>query len=193
MHHLDNAATTFPKPQVVIDAVAGALSTPSGSPHRGSGSGAREATSALEDGRRAIAFFFGARDPRRCALTLNATDSLSLAVRSLVPPGGRVVTSAVEHAAVARPLRRPEAERGVGVVRVPPERDGRVSPAAVRDAARGADAVVMTCASNVTGVVQPFEEIAALLAGSGCPLLLDAAQAAGSVRIAFDQLGPRTA
>ena len=191
--HLDNAATSSPKPDRVIDAVIGAVTHVAANPGRGSSSAARAASDLVEGSRRVVAEFLGLADPSRLAFTLNATDALSLSLRSLVPAGGRVVTSAMEHAAITRPLARMQRDEGVRVIRVGVDASGRYDPDAVARAARGASCVVLTCASNVTGIVQPFEETAALLERAGVPLVLDAAQAAGTVPLAADGLGPLTA
>lgn len=187
-HHLDNAATSFPKPVGVSDAVSRALGMP-GNPHRGAGTAARDAGGELEAARHEVAEFVGAR-AERLAFTLNATDALNGAITGLVRDGSRVVVSALEHGAVLRPLLQRERERRIELVRVAPRPDGRFDPAEVAAAARGAALVALTHASNVTGLVQPLARIAQLLPAE-CVLLVDAAQAAGSVALDVGELGPR--
>ena len=140
-----------------------------------------------------VAEFLGLVEPERLVFTLNATDALNCAIKGLVAAGGRVVTSDVEHSAVMRPLRGLAARQGLGIDRLRTRDRGRVVPEEVATAARGADLVVLTCASNVTGVVQPWEAVDELLRPLGTPLLLDAAQAAGSLSLEASRLGPRTA
>lgn len=193
MHHLDNAATSWPKPAPVVDATARALGGGAGNPGRGSGSAARRASGLLEDARRRTADFLGARLPERLVFTLNATDALNLAIKGLVPRGGRVVATRLEHSAVMRPLRGLASREALELELVTPRPCGRVAPEDLAAAAPGADLVVLTCASNVTGVVQPWEEADERLGELGVPLLLDAAQAAGHLPLDAGRLGPRTA
>jgi selenocysteine lyase/cysteine desulfurase len=193
MHHLDNAATTHPKPPAVAQAVADAITQESANPRRGSGSGARRAGRLLEDSRRSVASFFGLSDSLRLAFTLNATDALNLAIKGLVGSGGRVLVSPWEHSSVMRPLRGLAQRENLRIDTLATDGDGRVRVGGAVAEARGADLVVLTCASNVTGVLQPWREVSEALGKDGPPLLLDAAQAAGSVPIDFDALGSRTA
>ena len=186
--HLDNAATSHPKPPEIAEAMARAMSI-AGNPGRGSGTGAAAAKKSLEDSRDEVARFVGASAPR-VAFTLNATDALNLAIAGLAPAGSRVVVTELEHGAVMRPLLRRAREGSVALTRVAPRPDGRVDAREIAEAARGAALVAVTLASNVTGVVQPLPAIAALLP-PGTALLVDGAQAAGSVAIDVGAFGRR--
>ena len=192
MHYLDNAATSHPKPVQVHEAVARCVAMP-GNPGRGSSGAATTAAELLESCRAKVAAFVGAANPSRLAFTLNATDGLNLAIAALATEGSRIVASGLEHAAVMRPLRRLERSRTITLDLIQPSPAGCIDPDDVRRAAIGASLVVVTCASNVTGVVQPWREIASALSGTATPLLLDAAQAVGSVPISFDELGQHVA
>ena len=193
MHHLDNAATSWPKPPAVVEAVTRAMTDLPGNPGRGTGRAPAAATASLERARELVAGFLGAARPERLVFTLNATDALNLAIKGLVPRAGRVVTTELEHSAVLRPLRGLEARDGLQLERLSTRADGRIDPEELAARASGADLVVLTCASNVTGVVQPWGEVDEALRPLGVPLLLDAAQAAGSLPLDASRLGPCTA
>jgi selenocysteine lyase/cysteine desulfurase len=187
--YLDNASTSHPKPECVGEAMARAVRDLAGSPGRGMGSRAREATHALEMARERIAALLGVARPRRLAFTLSATDAMTTALASL-PDAATVVAGPLQHAAVSRTLARASRERGVRVVEAPASPDGMIDPAGLAREARNAACVVVNAASNVTGLMQPLAEIARALA-SGPPLVIDAAQAAGLMDLPLDELGPR--
>jgi len=193
MHHLDNAATTHPKPPSVARAVADAITQEVANPGRGSGSGARQASQLIDEARRSVAGFLGLSESSRLAFTLNATDALNIAIKGLIGDGGRVLMSPWEHSSVMRPLRGLEQRTNLRIEPLTVDENGRVVVSELAIAARGAQLVVLTCASNVTGVAQPWREVDEALRSCRTPLLLDAAQAAGSFRIDFDELRPRTA
>lgn len=184
--YLDNAATTYPKPDCVIDAVAGFMKDIGVSTGRGAYRRALDADAMVYEARKTIARLFGVL-PSRVVFTPGVTWALNLALKGLVPPTGRVVTTAIEHNAVWRPLCALRA-RGVSVSTVAPDPDGVVSVADMI-AAIGPDTslVTMIHASNVTGAIQPVAEVAQHCRSLGVPLLIDAAQTAGC--LPMDSLG----
>lgn len=187
--YLDNAATSFPKPEVVYAAVDRTLRGVGASPGRG---GHREALAAARlvfAAREAAASLFGVADSARIAFTASATEAINCALFGLLRPGDRVVTSSMEHNAVTRPLRALQ-ERGVVVVKVPADRQGFVDPAAIKAAcAEPTRLVVLTHCSNVTGTLQPVEEIGPWCRRQGILFLVDAAQSAGLFAIDVASLG----
>lgn len=181
--YLDNAATTWPKPPVVRDAVLAALDDAGGNPGRSSHQLAVAAARRVEAARSALARLLGAPDPACICFTRNATEALNLALLGLVRPGDRVVTTGVEHNSVMRPLRHLE-RLGARVTVVPCGPDGRVDPDDVRRALTGgARLVVATHASNVLGTLQPIAELGRVAHAAGALFLVDAAQTAGAVPI----------
>ena len=183
MIYLDHAATSWPKPPAVLRAMADFLDQSGGNPGR---SGHRLAIAAgriIYEAREAAARLFGVPDPLRVIFTHNATYALNLALHGLLRPGDRVVTTAIEHNAVMRPLRALEPQ-GVEVVVAPCGPDGSLKLAAFKDALAGGARLTVVCqASNVCGVLAPLAEIAALAHAAGALLLVDAAQTAGVVPI----------
>lgn len=186
MIYLDSAATTFYKPASVRGAVLRAMQTMS-SPGRGGYPSAHAAEQLLFRCRSLAAEMFGVGAPENVVFTTNATHGLNIAIKSLVPPGGRVIVSGYEHNAVTRPLHALGAEI---VVAASPLFEAPACVEAFRKALRhGADAVVCTVASNVFGYVLPIEEIAALCRKAGVPLIVDASQSAGVLALDMSTLG----
>jgi cysteine desulfurase family protein len=188
--YLDNAATSFPKPPAVAEAISAFLATGAGNPGRSGHRLALAAQQAVSETRRLLASCFGVADPARVAFALNATDALNQALWGLLRPGDRVVTTSIEHNAVARPLNA-LAERGVAVARVPCGPDGALD---LGDLAQALEAgptrlVVMTHASNVSGTVLPARDAARLAHDHGALFLLDAAQTAGVLPIDVREMG----
>lgn len=190
MIYLDNAATSFPKPPQVSEAIADVLAHRAGNPGRSGHALAVAAQAVVADTRRLLASFFGARDPSRVVFALNATDALNTALWGLLRPGDRVVTTSVEHNAMVRPLSA-LAERGVAVERVPCAPDATLDLDDLSRALEAAPtrAVAMTHASNVCGTILPIQEAARLAHRHGAVLLVDAAQTAGVLPIDVVEMG----
>lgn len=187
MIYFDSAATTLQKPPAVSNAVAQAVRS-CASPGRGNYPAARRAEEILFRCRTELAELFDVPGPERVVFTLNATHALNLAIRSLVHPGDRVVTSSWEHNAVTRTL---ASIPGVAVLtaQAPLFDDGQTITAFEHALEQHPSTVICTCVSNVFGYVLPVEEIAAACRRAGVPLILDASQAAGCVPLSLRKLG----
>jgi cysteine desulfurase family protein len=165
------------------------LETAGGNPGRSGHRLSIEAGRVLYDARELVAEFFHASDPFRVVFTLNATHALNLAMRGILHPGDRVVTTGMEHNSVMRPLRQLERE-GIGLAVVPCDQTGLVDMEAYRQALSVTTTMVVTThASNVTGTIQPLEQMARLAHEAGALLLLDAAQTAGVLPIDVEAQG----
>ena len=187
--YLDNAATSWPKPAEVYDAVD-RWQRENGAP---SGRGAYDSAAATDklvlDARRAVAQLLGASEPNRIVFTLNGTDALHLAIQGLIKPGDHVVTTVVEHNSVLRPLRQLADGRGVAVAHVGCDAEGIVSAEKVIAALNSKTKfVVVAHASNVTGALQPISEIGAELQKRGVTFVVDAAQTLGEIPLSVDEL-----
>lgn len=181
--YLDNAATSHPKPESVYRAVDHALREIGASPGRGGYRAAMDASRLVFDARETLAELFGIRDSSRLVFTASATEALNLAIGGLLGPGDHAITSNMEHNSVVRPLHLAE-RRGVEVSRIPCDRGGLLNPRDVAAALRAETRLIaLSHCSNVTGTIQPVEEIASLAARAGVPLLVDAAQSAGLLPI----------
>lgn len=186
MIYLDSAATTFRKPQAVRAAVQRAMQTMS-SPGRGGYASARMAEELLFRTRGMAAELFGAQDAEHVVFTASATHGLNIAIKSVVPVGGRAVVSPWEHNAVTRPLHALQAE--TAVASAPLFDDEACVRAFAKEIRRGADAVVCTAASNVFGYILPLDDIAAICRRMRVPLIVDASQSAGAVALDMGALG----
>src|SRR4051794_23534812 len=181
MIYLDNAATSFPKPEPVYQALDRFARTSLANPGRAGHRMALAAEQQLDACRHALNQLFRGEAPERWILTMNCTDGLNLAIKGIVRPGDHVVTTDLEHNSVSRPLRALEKAGVIALTRVASE-DGYVDPDAIRRAITPATTLVaMTHASNVLGTVQPIEDIAPIVREAGALFLLDAAQTAGVV------------
>lgn len=182
--YLDNAATSFPKPEEVylaVDRYQRQIGAASG---RGAFDAAIESTRLVADCRKRAAELFHAESPDRIVFTANATESLNLALHGLLRPGDHVVTSQIEHNSVLRPLRELRERIGIEVTTVAPEPDGRVDPTKFSQAMRpGTRLVALLHASNVTGAIQPIAEVAQIARAAGAKFLVDAAQTAGHLTL----------
>jgi cysteine desulfurase family protein len=187
--YLDNAATSFPKPEAVYAAMDHYNRQVGMAVGRGSSRAAGEVQRVVDRCRTQVAHLLGATAPDRVVFTFNGTDSLNLGIHGLLRPGDHVVTSSIEHNSVLRPLRKLERDHGISLTCVAPDPDGRIEPAAVRAAIRGnTRLIVMLHASNVTGIIQPVEDIGQIARDLGVFFLLDAAQTAGHLPINLSQL-----
>lgn len=187
--YFDNAATSWPKPPAVrqaLDAYFGeAGGNPGRSGHRMSIASSRVVLAARE----AVARLFNVTDPSRIVFTKNATEALNLAIYGLVRPGDHVVTSALEHNSVARPLRHLE-QQGAEITVVTCSPEGVLDPDNVRRALRPTTRLLVTThGSNVVGTLTPIADLAAIAQAQGIPYLVDAAQTAGLVPIDAEALG----
>jgi cysteine desulfurase/selenocysteine lyase len=186
--YLDNAATSFPKPDAVYRAVEHALREIGVGPGRGSHRRALAASRLVFEAREAVAGLFGVKDATRVIFTHSATEALNLAVTGFLKPGDHVVSTTMEHNSLARPLHLAE-QGGVAVSRVTGDANGLVESRRISDAIRrDTRLVAITHCSNVTGAIQPIGEIGALTRRMGIRLLVDAAQSAGAVPIDVDDL-----
>ena len=181
--YCDQAATSFPKPPEVIEAVHKAMESVSASPGRSGHAFALAASRTVFEAREAAADFLGVDDSSRIIFTLNVTQAINTALNGLLGPGDHVLTSALEHNSVMRPLTFLAASRDVLVEVVPATADGQIDPEDFRKRITPRTRlVVVNHASNVIGHIAPIKEIKAVL--DGIPLLLDTAQSAGALNLA---------
>ncbi|MBE6020168.1 MAG: aminotransferase class V-fold PLP-dependent enzyme [Clostridiales bacterium] len=181
MIYLDNAATTFPKPRKVVAEMTDCLTHYCANPGRSGHDMASKMASRIYETRETIADFFNMTDPLRIVFTANATESLNLAIKGLLKPGDHVVTTAMEHNSVLRPLKE---MKGIRVTVVPADKNGCVF---VRDIelaiSPSTKLVVCTHSSNVTGSILPIKEIGSLCRKKRILFMADASQSAGAIPI----------
>jgi len=182
--YLDNAATSFPKPPGVYERLREYLERYGGCPGRGSYRMAKETAAVVEETRALLAELFGVKEPRRIVFTLNATDALNMAIKGTIAPGDHVVTTVLEHNSVMRPLNRLERKGLMQVRRVGVSHEGLVDPTDIRQALSARTKLVAVIhGSNVTGALQPIEDIGPIVREHDALFLVDASQTAGAVPI----------
>ncbi|MDO4870123.1 MAG: aminotransferase class V-fold PLP-dependent enzyme [Bacillota bacterium] len=182
MLYLDNAATSWPKPEAVYDAVTDAVRR-GGNPGRSNSEKARAAAGDMSDARAVLAQLFHISDPARIVFAMNATDAINLGLQGMLKPGDHVITSQMEHNAVTRPLAYLE-DAGVRVTKVETDPVKGVSLDGIRQAiCSETRLVVMSHASNVTGTLNPIEDIGGICREAGIPFMVDASQSAGAIPI----------
>ncbi len=184
MIYLDNAATSWPKPESVYRAMDKFMREDAGNPGRGGHSLAIAAERAIDETRVLVARLINAPEPERIIFTFNCTDALNLGLKGLLKPGDHVITSRIGHNSLARPLTKLEGQ-GVRITRLAPSNEAGLLSAEDIEGAIEEDTklVVVTHASNVTGIVQPVEEYGAVVRKRGRILMVDAAQTAGAFPI----------
>jgi len=185
MIYFDNAATSWPKPPGVAEAMLRFLNQVGANPGRSGHRLSIEAGRIVYQTREALAELFNVGDPLRIVFGSNATEALNLALRGYLRPGDHVITSSMEHNSVMRPLRalaRPSAGRqAIALTVVPCSPQGFLDPADLEAAIRPETAmIVLNHASNVCGSLLPVREAGAIARRHGCLLLVDAAQTAGA-------------
>ena len=189
--YLDNAATTFPKPQVVHDTVRDFYSNNGVNPGRTGCDLALHAEQMIHDTRTRLSKFFNGslaaagkpKDPNRLVFTLNATMSLNLIINGTLHPGDHVVTTMLEHNSVIRPVNH-KVKQGAEATFVRPDAEGYIDPEDIRKAIKkNTKLVIVNHGSNVIGVVQDLKAIGAICKEAGVPFAVDAAQTAGAVPI----------
>lgn len=187
--YLDNAATTYPKPEAVYQAIDRAMRDIGVAPGRGGHRQSMEAARIVFSARESLAHLLGIGDSSRIIFTHSATEALNMAVKGILKPGDHVVTTSMEHNSLARPLHH-AAEGGVPVTWVQSDADGYVTAGQIIDALRpDTKLVAMTHCSNITGAVNPVDEIGQLLRERGVLFLVDGAQSTGSYPFSIDAMG----
>jgi cysteine desulfurase / selenocysteine lyase len=189
--YLDNAATSFPKPDVVHDAVRNFYSRNGVNPGRTGCDLALNAEQKIHETRKRLSAFFNDslvrggidKDPNRLVFSMNATMGLNLIINGTVNSGDHIVTTKLEHNSVIRPVNH-KVRDGAEATYVTPDSDGYIDPDDIRKAiTSNTRLVIVNHASNVTGVVQDIKAIGKVCSDEGVQLAVDSAQTAGVLPI----------
>ncbi|WP_099191870.1 aminotransferase class V-fold PLP-dependent enzyme [Tepidibacter mesophilus] len=178
--YLDNAATSFPKPIQVSEAVYNFMVNIGATSGRGAYEKAMESDRLVYETRKSIASLFKQDDLKKVIFTSNVTESLNLAIKGILKKGNHVITSSLEHNAVWRSLKTLERDIGISISKVPCDEYGYTNPDDVEKYIKENTAlIIFTHASNVIGTIQPIREIGFIARRYKIPFLVDAAQTAG--------------
>ncbi|MBH1939652.1 aminotransferase class V-fold PLP-dependent enzyme [Mobilitalea sibirica] len=183
MIYLDNAATSWPKPPSVAEAMTDFMDHIGANPGRAGHRLAVKAGQLVYLAREAVAEIFHAPDPLRIVFGYNITESLNLGLKGILNPGDHVITSSMEHNSMIRPLRELQ-KYGVELSIVKCDVEGRLSPSDVEAQIRSnTKLIAITHASNVVGTLIPIRDIGAICRKHDILMLVDTAQSAGSYPI----------
>ena len=178
--YLDNAATSWPKPEGVMTAMDRYHRELGVAAGRGATRAASEVDAVIARCRLRAANLLRAESSERFIFTFNGTDSLNVALHGVLKPGDHVIGSTLEHNSVLRPLSELRQRIGIETTLIAPESNGRVEPTKFREALRpNTRLIALLHASNVTGIVQPIEDVGIIAKQAGALMLVDAAQTAG--------------
>jgi cysteine desulfurase/selenocysteine lyase len=189
MIYLDNPATSWPKPLQVKEAMNKFMDEVGANPGRSGHLLSIEAARIVYEAREALSDLFHVKDSSRVIFTLNATESINLALKGLLKSGDHVITSSMEHNSVMRPLRDLE-KKGIELSVVPCFKDGTLDPREVEKRIQSTTRmIVLNHASNVTGTLFPVHEVALITRKRDLLFLVDAAQTAGVYPIDVEKDG----
>jgi len=187
--YLDNAATTWPKPDSVYDFMIDFYRHNGVNPGRSGFDAAIGAGDLVEKTRAKLTSFFNGDSPERTVFCHNATDGLNLAIRGLVKPGDHVISTWLEHNSALRPLNELERDGIVKVTWLRFDEQGFISPEQVAEAMRPETTLVMVNhGSNVIGTVQDIAGIGKVVKGSKAIFVVDTSQTAGVIPIDMKEM-----
>lgn len=177
--YLDNAATSYPKPEEVYQAVDHFNRFMGGNPGRGTNQTTTQAGSILLEAREALAGLFNIDDCLQIAFTLNITEAINIGLKGILKSGDHVITTSMEHNAVARPL-HVLSRQGVEWSTVECSSDGSLDPADIEKAIKpNTRLICMLHASNLTGTIMPLAAVGQIAHDHGLLFMVDSAQSAG--------------
>lgn len=178
--YLDNAATTYPKPQEVYEFMHHFYQSCGGNPGRSGHDMAMETSILVSQTRDMLCRLFNGTDPNRLTFSYNASDSLNMILQGMLSPGDHVITSRLEHNSVLRPLYHLEQEGGIEVTYIPFCQTGYIDPQDIKAAIKSNTKMVMlNHASNVLGTVQPIANVGKICREAGVYFAVDVSQTAG--------------
>ena len=189
--YLDNAATTFPKPDIVYDFMNSFYRNHGVNPGRSGFDASLEAEEIVMNTRKLLTDLFNAGSGiNRLTFSYNASDSLNMIIQGLVEKGGHVITTMLEHNSVLRPLYHLQMNEVIDVTHVMFDEHGYIHPDDIKKAIRkNTKMVVVNHCSNVIGTIQPIAEIGKVCKEAGVFLIVDTTQSAGTIPIDMQAMG----
>ncbi|HHV39209.1 MAG TPA: aminotransferase class V-fold PLP-dependent enzyme [Tepidimicrobium sp.] len=189
MIYFDNAATSFPKPDIVYDSIMEAMKKYGANPGRSGHRMALEVGRRIFETREIAAELFNIEDPMNLIFTFNCTESLNMGIKGILEEGDHVITTSMEHNSVLRPIKVLE-KLGIEVTIVNGDPMGRIDPAHIENSIkRNTKLIVTTHISNLTGTIIPIKSIGEIAREKGIYYLVDGAQSAGVYDIDIQNLG----
>ena len=189
MVYFDNAATSFPKPDIVYDSIMKVMKEYGANPGRSGHKLALKLGREIYETRELIARLFNIDNPMNIIYTFNCTESLNLGIKGILNKGDHVITTSMEHNSVLRPLKALEKE-GIEISIIKGDSMGRINPEDIKESIReNTKLIVTTHISNLTGTIMPIEEIGKIAKENNIYYLVDAAQSAGVYHIDVKKMG----
>lgn len=184
MIYLDNAATSFPKPDGVYTEMEKCIRTYCANPGRGSHAMAVQSALAVISTRERLAKLLNVSDYLNICFTKNATEALNLAICGCLSQGDHVITTCMEHNSVLRPLKTLEKYNGIKLTIVSADELGRIDPVQIKKSiTKKTRLIVCTLSSNVNGIIMPINEIGKIAKENEVLFLIDASQGLGCIKV----------
>lgn len=187
--YLDNAATSYPKPAAVYDAVMNYMINIGANPGRGGYENSIKGSRVIFECRKLIADFFKYNKPENVIFTSNITESLNILLKSVIKDGWHIITSTMEHNSVLRPLSAISKYKNITLDIIPCSEDGFIDIARIKEKIKPETRlIILSHSSNVTGAVQPLADIGKLCHDKNIYFIIDTAQTAGVLNLNFHEL-----
>ena len=187
MIYLDNAATSFPKPNEVYDEVLNCMKNYAANPGRSSHDMSIQASLKIAETRQEISSLFNIDNPFDVIFTCNATEALNIGIKGLFKKGDHVISTVIEHNSVLRPLNY-LSKVGVEVTLVKVDAYGFIDMKELNNRIESnTKAIIINHASNVLGTIQNIEKIGLIAKKNGLIFMVDASQSAGIISIDVDK------
>ncbi|MEY8304786.1 aminotransferase class V-fold PLP-dependent enzyme [Anaerosalibacter bizertensis] len=179
MIYFDNAATSFPKPEVVYESTLEAMKEYGANPGRAGHKLALRAGRGIYEARDVLSRLFNIKNPMNLIFTYNCTDSLNLGIKGLLKKGDHVITTSMEHNSVLRPLKHLE-KYGIETTIINGDSKGRINPLDIEKSIKeNTKMIIMTHISNLTGTIMPIKEVGEIAKKKDIIYMVDGAQSAG--------------
>lgn len=189
MIYLDNAATSFPKPESVYVEMDKCMRTYCSNPGRGSHAMSVQSALAVASTRERIAKLLNVEDYLNICFTKNATEALNLAIYGCLSKGDHAITTCMEHNSVLRPLKTLEKYKGIKLTIVDGDDLGRIDPNQIKKSInKRTRLIISTLSSNVNGIILPIQEIGKIASDNGLMFLLDASQGLGGISVDLSKI-----
>ncbi|MCX7748387.1 MAG: aminotransferase class V-fold PLP-dependent enzyme [Clostridia bacterium] len=190
MIYLDNAATSYPKPETVINGMVQCMKDYCANPGRGGHALSVASGKAVMEARETISSFFGIKNPLQLSFTKNATEAINVGIKGILKPGDHVISTSMEHNSVVRPLKTLEKESGIEVTFIRCSEFGELDIEDLKkNIKKNTKMIVSTLSSNVNGIIMPVGDIGKVAREKGILFLLDASQGAGTIKIDVEEIG----